>query len=339
MIFAVIVWNLGLVEAPRPVRARIAPVSDLRSGAISSREQKYREDAVGRLERWLALLSDSSIEVLARGTPLTLSEFLEEYLYQLFEMRWSRGEGRQVLLGVADRFGWMRSQLAGPWRVLRNWERLEPDKRRSPCPISWLRALAVSAIAWHWESVALCLLLGFFGLLRPAEMCGLKRVDCLLRHEHRMGDFLLVRIAEPKSRWASGHQQYVRIDALAPLAWLEAQLAMLEMSAPLWPGRPSTFSSRLAALSKATLGNASLVLPSGLRTGGATFVFQSSGEDLPRLLWKGRWRDVRMLGIYIQELGAAMIRMRLEAPAEALVLELEDLYKPLFEAEVFEKEV
>ena len=285
------------------------------------------------------MLSDSPIEALARATPLTLSEFLEEYLYQLFETRWSRGEGRQVLLGVADRFGWMRSQLAGPWRVLRNWERLEPDKRRAPCPISWLRALAVSAIAWHWERVALCLLLFFFGLLRPAEMCGLKRVDCLLRHEHRMGDFLLVRIAEPKSRWAAGHQQYVRIDAVAPLAWLESQLTPLGMSAPLWPGTPSTFSSRLAALSKATLGDASLVLPSGLRTGGATFAFQSSGEDLQRLLWKGRWRDVRMLGIYIQELGAAMVRMRLGAQEEAMVSELEGLYTSLFEEEFFGEEV
>ena len=77
-----------------------------------------------------------------------------------------------------------------------------------------------------------------------------------------------------------------------------------------------------------------LVLPSGLRTGGATFAFQSSGEDLPRLLWKGRWRDVRMLGIYVQELGAAMIRMRLGAAEEELISELEGLYGPLFEAEV-----
>ena len=60
---------------------------------------------------------------------------------------------------------------------------------------------------------------------------------------------------------------------------------------------------------------------------------------MQRLLWKGRWRDVRMLGIYIQELGAAMVRMRLGAQEEAMVSELEGLYASLFEVEFFGEEV
>ena len=112
---------------------------------------------------------------------------------------------------------------------------------------------------------------------------------------------------------------------------MSKELDKLELPARLWPGSPQTLSARLACLSRAALGNSSLALPSGLRTGGATFVFQSCGEDLNRLLWKGRWRDVRLLGIYVQELAAATVRMRLDAEASLLVEQLAALYEALLE--------
>ena len=94
-------------------------------------------------------------------------------------------------------------------------------------PWIWLRALTVAAISWSWERLALALSVAFFGLLRPTEIPGLRRVDCVLPQEHKMGEFVLLRIAEPKSRWAAGKQQYARIDGPDVLLWLVQQLGWL----------------------------------------------------------------------------------------------------------------
>ena len=156
-----------MAAAPRPPPLRRASVTELREGALSEKERRLRKDALDRFAAWLWVAAGESVEKIARASPLRLSEHLEEYLYQPFEMRWSRGEARQCLLATADHHSWMRSQLSGPWRVLRNWERLEPDKHRLPVPVLWLKALAVTAATWDWLRVALILLLSFFWLLRP----------------------------------------------------------------------------------------------------------------------------------------------------------------------------
>ena len=135
------------VEAPRPLKARTATTEELRGGGISQREQELRREALGRFERWVAVLSDLPLETMARSAPLNLSELLEEFLYQLFSTRWSHNEGRLAVLGLSDRFPRMRSQCAGPWRVLRNWSRLEPPIHCSPIPIQWFRAFIVTALA------------------------------------------------------------------------------------------------------------------------------------------------------------------------------------------------
>ena len=83
-------------------------------------------------------------------------------------------------------------------------------------------------------------------------------------------------------------------------------------------------------LSREYLGRDDLVLPSGLRTGGATFALQKSEEDLGRLLWRGRWRDIRILGIYIQELSAAMVRMKLQHDDAVRVRRLADVFADIF---------
>ena len=93
------------------------------------------------------------------------------------------------------------------------------------------------------------------------------------------------------------------------------------------PGSPATFARRFAHLCAATLGSSHIVLPSGLRTGGFTHCFMSLSKDLPRLCWRGRWRDQRMLATYVQELSAGLIRMRLSAADLARVEILSALYE------------
>ena len=46
-------------------------------------------------------------------------------------------------------------------------------------------ALATTVLLWKWPRMAVALILAFLGLLRPAEIIGLRRQDLVLRTETR----------------------------------------------------------------------------------------------------------------------------------------------------------
>ena len=141
-----------------------------------------------------------------------------------------------------------------------------------------------------------------------------------------MGSFLLVRVVEPKSRWRGAKRQYVCLDEESVVTGLTKLVRRLSPEMLIWPMSPARFASRLRRMSQTLIGPAFGVLPSSLRTGGATWFFQASGEHLERLLWRGRWRDGRVLGSYIQEITAAILNARLDDAAAARVSELASLF-------------
>ena len=81
LILLIFVLSWSPTVAPRPPPLRKASVAELREGAISGREQRLREAALGRFAAWLNVAAGETVEVLARANPLRLSEHLEEYLY------------------------------------------------------------------------------------------------------------------------------------------------------------------------------------------------------------------------------------------------------------------
>ena len=58
--------------------------------------------------------------------------------------------------------------------------------------------------------------------------------------------------------------------------------------------------------------------PASHRGGGATFFFQQS-EDLPRTQWRGRWRQLKSMEIYIQEVAAVAFVPNLSQASRELV--------------------
>ena len=331
--FWIIGFLLMMAVLPLEVSSAGRPPPKKRDGtavrrhAIRPEEKVARDAAIARFEEWMSVASPRSrLEDLARRDVPTLSVLLEEFCYQSFETRWPVGSLRHLLTGIIDRFGWLRNVLSGPWKVLHAIEKDEPSVPRSPLPVTWLQALVVMTISLQWFRMAASLLLGFYGLLRPSELYGLRRRDVLLGSEHHMGPFLLVRVLEPKSRWRGAKQQYVRIDEASVVTGLNKLLARLRPDELIWQMSPARFATRLRRIALIAVGRGCSVLPSSLRTGGATWFFQSSQEDLPRLLWKGRWRDARVLGSYIQEITAAILNARLSAEDAARVAELADMF-------------
>ena len=154
---------------------------------------------------------------------------------------------RDLLLGIQDLHGYARPALVAPWKVVRTWERLEPGEIRTPMPVSVLRALKAVALGWQWYRVALLLHIAYFGLLRPGEVCALRRSDILLRESAR-GVEMLIRIERTKS-WSRGAwSQYAKVDALQCCEFCNRFVRSMSPGMRLWPGTPLLFARRLEML-------------------------------------------------------------------------------------------
>ena len=103
--------------------------------------------------------------------------------------------------------------------------------------------------------------------------------------------------------------EYSRIDIcnLHP-AHLEI-LKSAPSSAKIRPASPSVLGRRLQMALKQVIRRPGLYTLGSLRSGGATTLFKRWGEDLPHLMWRGRWRESKTLGHYVQELVAARITL------------------------------
>lgn len=293
--------------APRPAVERHRTRDLIERGRITEKTHSFRHGLLLALNSWLEVqLPDFALEELARHHIDSLSEWLEEYMIHLYLTRHTRQMAAETLNVVVQKFGWLRTALAGPWKVVRTWETLEPSRHHPPIPRQVVFALAATALAWEWPKVAALLLLGFFGLLRPSELISLRRSDLALPSDHWDGDVIYVRIGAPKTRLQAARDQHVRIEEPKVATWVASVLSSTPSWSRIWQGSLSAFKSRFDLLQREVLRSMPFV-PASLRPGGATYLFRLWDENLQRLQWRGRWRSYRMLEIYVQELGAAEV--------------------------------
>ena len=223
-------------------------------------------------------------------------------MIHMYVTKCSRRAAAETLNALAQTFGWLRSLLAGPWSLIRTWEGLEPVQHHPPLPLAVVRALVTTALLWQWPRMAVMLALGFFGLLRPSELIGLRRQDVSLPGDHLEGDVIYVRVNQPKTRNKAALCQYVRIDEDGVPGWVLRHVETVPMWRRLWNGSWAAFKARFDLLQAEVL-RRTVFLPSSLRPGGATYLFRKWDENLSKLQWRGRWRSARMLEIYVLVLG------------------------------------
>ena len=75
------------------------------------------------------------------------------------------------------------------------------------------RALFSAAVLFRWYPLALILLFGWAGALRPGEMASLRWKDILYDPEEESAYIFIVN---PKTRKRAARKQYVRVDAEEP---------------------------------------------------------------------------------------------------------------------------
>ena len=69
------------------------------------------------------------------------------------------------------------------WKMLREWKLRETVELRSPASVQLLRAVMSVGLAWNWTAFAICMWLGLSCLLRPEEICALRRRDVRMLDE------------------------------------------------------------------------------------------------------------------------------------------------------------
>ena len=93
--------------------------------------------------------------------------------------------------------------------------------------------------------------------------------------------------------------------------------AQQDPSSKVWPGKPTTFRKYhdvLVRFFQIPAVDRTGVTPASHRGGGATHLFFLT-NDVTTVQWRGRWRSIQTLRVYLQELQAPMVLARLDPQA------------------------
>lgn len=321
-----------LVIGPRPPggpRNR----EDLVAGRVTGQTANIRQRLLKEFLEW-AVTEDPSftnLKAVARTSPVTVIELLEEFGKVLYEQGASRRNYAETINSVQQMCPFLRTMMVGPWQLVTTWETLHPSQLHPPIPYQLLLAMASQALGWKWHRMCLLLLLGFFALLRPAELCSLKVKHCVLSSLPGGKKIVVLQLMQTKSRTRGARHQSVRLDELFVISFLEKCFKHMQADELLWPHSASLFRTRFDQVLVAACGHSKLVYPSSLRPGGATYLFQLWDENIPKLQWRGRWLHLKTMLHYIQELGAINVLNQFQPSQTVRMNALASLCQPCLE--------
>ncbi|CAE7266388.1 unnamed protein product [Symbiodinium microadriaticum] len=188
-------------------------------------------------------------------------------------------------------------------------------------------AMVTTALAWQWMRFALMILLGYFGMLRPCEMFGLRVEDCILAAGSGCEQVVFLRLELVKTRTRGARRQSARLEEPCAVQFLQKCLKVMAPGEKLWPYSANLFRVRLRQVLQASTGRSDLCVPSSLRAGGATYYFRLWNEDLLRLQWRGRWLHMKASAHYVQELGCVNILQSIRPANRRKMQQLSDLFE------------
>ena len=236
-----------------------------------------------------------------RSDQIEVAIRLEEYGRVLYEKGETRRNYAETVSVVVQRHPFLKTFMAGPWRLLTTWEALCPGKVHPPFPLPLLKAAVTTALAWGWHRFALLMLIGFYALLRPCELFALRVSDCLMASETGVCSVVFLRLQLVKGRTRGARQQSVRLDVQFVVSFLRKSIKTMAPREKMWPHSSSLW-KRVQQVLQSCCSLPNVCVPSSVRPGGATFWFREWSEDLVHLQWRGRWMHLKTLAHYIQEL-------------------------------------
>eukprot|EP00435_Cladocopium_sp_Y103_P038928 s550_g10.t1 len=211
----------------------------------------------------------------------------------------------------------LRKQLTPAWDFAFSWLSEEPHVHHPALPVSVLLAMMTIALSWGWIYEACVLGLTWAGVLRIGEVLQAFRRDLVLPQDAAPGNaYVLLRIADPKTRGRAARHQAARVDQEDIVRLLIATYGKADGSEKLWPRSAATLRSRFSILLK------TLDLPTkkidghrpfdlaSLRPGGASWMLDVT-ENSELVRRRGRWLSNKVMEIYLQEIAVATYLQRI----------------------------
>ena len=212
--------------------------------------------------------------------------------------------------------------MAPAWQVDRKWQLAEPGECRPVISGPLLCAAISVAAMWGWHFWIGVSMIGFLGMLHPAEFLNLCRQDLVLPKDALVNQQIAyVHLRNPKTaRFA--RRQHAKIDDPFAVRYLEALYGSRPLSFRLFPGSVTVYRRQWDAImhllevphSRQSRG----ATPASLRGSGATHLYLAT-EDIQLIAWRGRWTKVKTIEFYLQEVAAQLILHHLSDSAKARI--------------------
>ena len=270
---------------------------------------------------WISEHLQTTFDALAEN-PHTMALSLRGYGLFLYEQGYPRYLLVYAITAVQDRLPHFRGFMAPAWQVDRKWQQAEPGECRPVISGPILCAAISVAAMWGWHFWIGVSMIGFLGMLHPAEFLNLCRQDLVLPKDALVDQQIAyVHLRNPKtSRFA--RRQHAKIEDPFAVKYLEALYGSRPLSFKLFPGTVTVYRRQWDAImdrlevphSRQTRG----ATPATLRGSGATHLYLAT-EDIQLIAWRGRWTKVKTIEFYLQEVAAQLILHHLSASAKTRI--------------------
>lgn len=272
-------------------------------------------------EEWLQAELSISLDDIAwdyTAAPLALRAFG----MHLFASGEPRYKFVYTITAMQDTYPHLRPFFSSAWNVDRKWQQHEPGECRPVLSAPVIQAMTTVCLLWGWYRWIGVTLIGFLGMLHPAEFINLKRADLLLPADSLVQKpVLYVHIRHPKTaRFA--RRQHCKIDDSTVLEFVTVVFGALNPEAQLFQGGSAAYRRRwnlvLEKLHIPSTLEFSGATPGVLRGSGATYLYLQH-EDLSLVQWRGRWAQIKTVEHYIQEVAAQSMIARLPQASRGIV--------------------
>eukprot|EP00435_Cladocopium_sp_Y103_P011903 s2565_g3.t1 len=258
----------------------------------------------------IVVLSGAFISDLTENAHATALA-LRGYGKFLFEQGFPRYLLVYAITGIQDLFPHFRGFMSPAWQIDRKWQLAEPGECRPVISAPILRAAVTLAALWGWHSWLPFTMIGFLGMLHPAEFLSLTRQDLVLPRDALLEQpILYVHLRNPKTaRFA--RRQHAKIEDALVVRFLDTLFGHVPMSTPLFPGLYRRQWDRIMERLEVPHSRASKgATPAVLRGSGATHLHLAT-EDIQLIAWRGRWTKLKTVEFYLQEVAAQVVLQKL----------------------------
>ena len=306
---------------PGPVKDR--GELDLGTGFHRATAERMRK-CLAAFESWITSEVKISWDgVMAQSDSCAAA--LRAYGLHLFRTGQARYRFVYTVTAVQDRFPQHRPFLGPAWQIDKKWQVAEPGACRPVMPLAVFRASICVGLLWGWRRWVGVTLLAYAGMLHPAEFIELQRRDLMLPKDTCFTTTdLYIHLRNPKTaRFA--RQQHVKISDPEVLRYTAKVFSGFPLDERLYGANINAYRnqwncimSRLGVPYRQVQRG---MTPGTLRGSGATRMYLDT-ENIPLILWRGRWARLRTLEFYLQEVSAQVFTHSLTPQSQQLIARL-----------------